>query len=78
MRENREIPPSPACPDQGKGPLREGRGRKPEMNDGGKSDGPVIPAKPPNKAMAAEVVEGRVADQGEHGQLAGPGLRAGL
>ena len=31
------------------------------MNDGGKSDSPVVPAKLPNKAAsaAAEVVEGR-------------------
>jgi len=29
------------------------------MNERGKSDSPVVPAKPPNKAEAAEVVEER-------------------
>src|SRR5207244_3652129 len=47
---------------------REGRGRKPEMNEDGKSDSPVVPTKPPNKAVAAEAVEGREAGQGEHGR----------
>jgi hypothetical protein len=78
MRENREIPPSPACPDRAKGPLREGRGRKPEMNDGGKSDSPVIPAKPPNKAVAAEAVEERGLTKGNSDGTTGPGPRAGL
>ena len=68
MRENREIPPSPGVSDQCGGPLREGRGRKPEMNEDGKSDSPVVPTKPPNKAVAAEAVEGREAGQGEHGR----------
>jgi hypothetical protein len=29
------------------------------MHEGGKSDSPVLPAKPSNKAVAAEMVEGR-------------------
>ena len=59
MRENREIPSSPVAHDQGDGPLREGNSRKPEMDEGGKSDSPVLPAKPSNRAVAAEMVEGR-------------------
>ena len=41
------------------GPLREGRGRTPEMNERGKSDNLVVPAKPPNNAggPVAEAVE---------------------
>ena len=50
MRENREIPSLARRADRPGGPLREGRGRKPEMNERGKSDSPVVPAKPPNKA----------------------------
>ena len=40
------------------------------MNERGKSDGPVVPAKPPNKAAvaAAEVGGGKGTGQGEHGQ----------
>src|SRR5215470_6960738 len=38
------------------------------MHEGGKSDSPVLPTKPPNKAAAAEVAEGKGADRGEHGQ----------
>jgi hypothetical protein len=65
-------------PGSGKGPLREGQGRNPEMNDGGKSDSSVVPAKPPNKAVAAEGVEGRGLTKGNTEKLAGPGLRAGI
>lgn len=65
-------------PGSGKGPLREGRGRKPEMNDGGKSDSPVVPAKPPNKAVAAEAVEERGLTKGNTDGTTGPGHRAGL
>jgi hypothetical protein len=39
--------------------LRERRGGKPGMNERGKSDSPVVPAKPPNKTSVAEVVEER-------------------
>ena len=51
-----------ARPDNGKdGPRGKGQGRKPTTYDHGKSDGPVVPAKLPNKAdsSAAEVVEER-------------------
>ncbi len=51
------------------------------MNDHGKSDGPVLPAKPPNKpaVMAgAEVVEGRGPAKGNTGSEARPGRSAGL
>ena len=51
-----------ARPDNGKdGPRGKGQGRKPSMHDHGKSDGPVVPTKPPNNAdsSVAEVVEER-------------------
>ena len=56
------------------------------MNEGGKSDSPVVPAKPPNKAAsaAAEVVEGRGLAEGNTtrptrpGRSAGPGVPSGL
>ena len=61
------------------GPRREGRGRTPMMNERGKSDGPVVPAKPPNKAgrPAAEVVEGRGLAKGNTASKTRPGHRAG-
>src|SRR6266508_3686342 len=76
MRENREIPrlPSPLI---GVGPLREGRGRTPGMYERGKSDRLVVPTKPPNKVMAAEVVEGRGRGEGNPGGTTRPGHRAG-
>jgi len=43
MRENREVPRSPARLITG-GPLREGHGCTPEMNERGKSDSPVLSA----------------------------------
>jgi hypothetical protein len=43
MRENREGPRSPAWLITG-GPLREGHGCTPEMNEHGKSDSPVVRA----------------------------------
>ena len=60
------------------GPLREGRGRTPEMNERGKSDNLVVPAKPPNKAggPVAEVVEGRCGVP-ELGHWCRPGLLRG-
>ena len=51
------------------------------MNDGGKSDGPVVPAKPPNKpaVMAgAEVVEERGPAKGNTASESRPGRSAGL
>ena len=54
------------------------------MNERGKSDSPVVPAKPPNKAMAAEVVEERglakenTDSSTRPGRRAGPGVPSGL
>ena len=44
-----------------RGPHREVQGRTPMMDGRGKSDSPVVPGKPPNKAegLAAEAAEGR-------------------
>jgi RNA-directed DNA polymerase len=49
------------------------------MNDGGKSDSPVVPAKPPNKAAraVAEVVEERGLAKGNTDSKTRPGHRAG-
>jgi hypothetical protein len=75
MRENREVPRSPAVG----GPCGEGRGRNPVMDDRGKSDGPVVPAKPPNNAPggAAEAVEGRGPAEGNAASETRSGRRAG-
>jgi RNA-directed DNA polymerase len=61
------------------GSCGEGRGRNPAMDDRGKSDGPVVPAKPPNKAQggAAEAVEGRGPAEGNAAGETRPGRRAG-
>src|SRR6266480_2668793 len=54
------------------------------MSERGKSDSPVIPAKPPNKALAAEAVEerglteGNTDDPSRPGRRAGPGVPSGL
>src|SRR5213594_33492 len=50
-----------ACGKRGRRPHREVRGRTPVTDGRGKSDGPVVPGKPPNNAgePAAEAVEGR-------------------
>ncbi len=54
------------------------------MNGRGKSDSPVLPTKPPNKAQAAEVVEERGLTEGNtdsstrSGHSAGPGVPSGL
>ena len=49
------------------------------MHDRGKSDGPVVPAKPPNKPAraAAEAVEGRGPAKGNAASKTRPGHRAG-
>ena len=47
------------------------------MHEHGKSDSPVVPAKPPNKAVAAEVVEGRGLAKGNTDSSTRPGHRAG-
>lgn len=50
------------------------------MHDRGKSDRPVLPAKPPNKPgrPGAEAVEGRGLAEGNAASETRPGLRAGL
>jgi RNA-directed DNA polymerase len=50
------------------------------MNERGKSDSPVVPAKPPNKAAsaAAEVVEGRGLAKGNTARPTRPGHSAGV
>jgi RNA-directed DNA polymerase len=50
------------------------------MHDRGKSDGPVVPAKPPNNAAdaAAEAVEERGPAKGNTAGKTRPGLRAGV
>src|SRR6266702_5603548 len=47
------------------------------MNERGKSDSPVVPAKPPNKAEAAEVVEERGLAEGNTSSKTRPGRSAG-
>src|SRR6267154_3119374 len=49
------------------------------MNERGKSDGSVVSAKPPNKAVGAvaEVVEGRGSAEGNADDSTRPGRRAG-
>src|SRR6266540_2845872 len=47
------------------------------MHEHGKSDSPVVPAKPPNKAMAAEAVEERGLAEGNTDRPTRPGRRAG-
>jgi len=47
------------------------------MNDGGKSDSPVVPAKPPNKTSVAEVVEERGLAKGNTASKTRPGHSAG-
>jgi RNA-directed DNA polymerase len=96
VSENREIPRSPvrAASEMGEaptgrvggGPLGEGDRRTPEMHERGKSDRPVVPAKPPNKPgrPGAEAVEGRglakgnTASTSRSGHCAGQGVSSGL
>ena len=85
MRENREIPRSPVRLITG----RDAQGTRsgtPEMHEGGKSDGPVVPANLPNKAVGAvaEAGEGRGSAKGNTasktpaGRSAGPGASSAL
>ncbi len=70
-----------ARPDNGKDePRGKGQGRKPSMHDHGKSDGPVVPAKPPNNAdsSVAEVVEERGPAKRVTAGKTGPRHSAGL
>jgi len=58
---NREIP-SALLVDGGKGRPEKAESRTSDMNAGGKSDGPIVPERLPNKDGAdssAEAVEGR-------------------
>ena len=61
------------------GSCGERSGGKPVMHDRGKSDDPVVPAKPPNNAQggAAEAVEGRGSPKGNAAGETRPGRRAG-
>jgi len=79
MRENREILRSPACGDGRAGRAGNAFGGNPVMDDRGKSDGPVVPAKPVNNAQggAAESVEGRGSAEGNAAGETRSGLRAG-
>src|SRR5512144_357069 len=85
MRENREIPPSPARLITGRA-AQGTRGGKPEMHEDGKSDGPVVPANLPNNAVGAvaEVGEergsakGNTASKTPPGRSAGPGASSAL
>lgn len=65
MRENREIPSLPLA-NGVMGRIGKAEGRNPMMHGDGKSDGPIVPTKPPNNArpLAAEVVEGRGSAKG--------------
>ena len=60
LRENREIPELPAA-DGAVGRAGKAMRRTPAMYDTGKSDRPVVPTRPPNKAgqPVTEVAEGR-------------------
>src|SRR6266516_4354067 len=62
------------------GPLREGRGRTPEMHGDEKSDRPVVPMSPPNKAAdaAAEAGEGSGLGKENAASTTRPGHSAGL
>jgi RNA-directed DNA polymerase len=63
------------------GPRGEGRGREPSTHADRKSDGPVVPAKPPNNAVpagaAAEAVEESGPAEGNAASETRPGRRAG-
>jgi hypothetical protein len=80
MRENREVPWSPVLLMVGSGREGNADGGNPLMHDHGKSDGLVVPAKPPNKTVlaVAEVVEGRRPVEGNAASETRPGLRAGV
>jgi hypothetical protein len=79
-RENREIPRSPVRLITGWA-VQGTRGGTPEMYERGKSDGPVVPANPPNNvpaaAGAAEVGEERGSAKGNTASKTPPGRSAG-
>lgn len=62
------------------GPRGESQGCNPSVHGHGKSDSPVVPTKPSNKAalVAAEMVEGRGLAKGNTVSETRPRLRAGL
>lgn len=65
----------------GGGTRGEGRGRNPSMDAQRKSDGLVVPAKPPNKRSSsegAEAVEGSGSAKGNAASETRPGRRAGV
>ena len=66
--------------DGGDGPRGERLGGNPSMYELGKSDGPVVPAKLPNKPAraGAEAVEGRGPAKGNTTGATRPGLSAGV
>jgi hypothetical protein len=76
MRENREIPGSPAQLITGRAVQGTRRGT-PEMHERGKSDRPVVPANLSNKAAAAEVGEERGRAKGNTAGKTHPGHSAG-
>ena len=78
-RENREIPRLPARVITGRAAQGNAKGGTPEMNERGKSDGGVVPAKPVNKAatVVAESVEERPPAKGNMASKTRPGHRAG-
>ena len=79
MRENREIPRLARRSDDRAGRSGNAQCGKPEMNERGKSDMPIVPANPPNKAApaAAEVGEERGMAKGNTTSKTRPGHRAG-
>ena len=64
----------------GVGSRGEGQGRNPVMDEGGQSDGPVLPEKRPNNAQggAAEAVEGRGSAKENADSATRPGRSADL
>jgi len=78
MRENREIPRSPVRLITGRD-AQGTRGGTPEMYERGKSDGPVVPANLPNKAVGAvaEAGEGRGSAKGNTASKTPAGRGAG-
>ena len=82
MRENREVPRVPVG-DRETGRLEKATNHTSNMNALGKSDGRIVPTKPPNNGQElqpAEAVEGRRptkgnAQQDGHAPDTGPGSR---
>jgi len=71
MRENREIPRMPVK-DRETGRLGKATNRKPSADVLEKSDGRIVPTKPPNKGrvtLSAEAVEGRRPTKGNAQQM---------